>query len=126
MANKNLKVNDLLGALAQLNQFVANHGAEITAKGVATPALAASLQGALAELRALEQAQEGAKAALRSATLALNGALAVRYPEFSSAIDLLRGALGSRTPAGQQLTNLRKLVAKGGRSRARRAEAAGV
>jgi hypothetical protein len=119
MANKNLKVNDLLGALAQLNEFVASHSAELAAKGVAAPAVTATVTAALLELQALEQAQEDAKAALRRATLALNAALAARYPEFSSEIDLLRGALGSRTPVGQQLTNIRKLVAKGGKSRAK-------
>ena len=31
-----------------------------------------------------------------------------RYPEFSSVIDLLRGAVGNNTALGKQLTNIRK------------------
>jgi hypothetical protein len=38
------------------------------------------------------------------------------YPEFSTLIDLLQGAVGNNTPAGKQLTNIRKLVTGGGGS----------
>jgi len=38
------------------------------------------------------------------------------YRKFSSLVDLLRGAVGNTTPAGKQLTNIRKLVTGGGGS----------
>ena len=61
------------------------------------------------------------------ATATLEAEVLVRYPEFSSLVDLpaprwgerarqaglLRGAVGSATPAGKQPTNIRKLVAGG-------------
>ena len=37
-----------------------------------------------------------------------NGNSQLLYPEFSSVIDLLRGAVGNTTPLGKQLTNIRK------------------
>lgn len=75
-----------------------------------------TLTGSLSALETKEQAQEDAKAALKTATQTLDTEVPSRYPEFSSLIDLLRGAVGNTTPAGKQLTNIRKLVIGGGGS----------
>ena len=62
------------------------------------------------------------------ATATLKAEVLLRYPEFSSMADLpalrwgerarqtglLGGAVGNNTPAGKQLTNIRKLVTGGG------------
>ena len=45
---------------------------------------------------------------MKVATQTHNDTVAERYPEFSSVIDLLRGAVGNNTPLGKQLTNIRK------------------
>jgi len=96
MAKKSLKVNDLLGALNQLAQFITNHNAQITAKGLTVTALHTTITGSIAALQSKEQAQEDAKAALKTATATLDGEVLVRYPEFSSLVDLPapRGAKG--------------------------------
>ena len=43
-----------------------------------------------------------------NATQKLDETVATQYPEFSSVIDLLRGAVGNRSALGKQLTNIRK------------------
>jgi hypothetical protein len=116
MAKQSLKVNHLLGALAQLDQFITNHGAAITAKGLTAATLHTTITSSISSLQTKEQAQEDAKAALKTATATLDGELLVPYPEFDSRLDLLRGAVGNKTPAGNQLTNIRKLVTGGGSS----------
>ena len=59
-------------------------------------------------VQATEQSQANAKTALKVTTQTHNDTVAERYPEFSSVIDLLRGAVGNNTPLGKQLTNIRK------------------
>jgi len=59
-------------------------------------------------VQATEQGQADAKTGLKNATQAHYEAVALRYPEFSSVIDLLRGAVGNRSALGKQLTNIRK------------------
>jgi len=54
------------------------------------------------------QSQANAKTTLKVATQTHNDTVAQRYPEFSSVIDLLRGAVGNNTALGKQLTNIRK------------------
>ena len=64
-----------------------------------------------------QQSQANAKTTLKVATQTNNDTVAQRYPEFSSVIDLLRGAVGNNTALGKQLTNIRKQAA-GSRARA--------
>ena len=66
----------------------------------------------IAAVLTAKQAQEDAKTTLKTATSGLNDAINVRYPEFSCAIDLLRGMVGNKSHLGKQLTNIRKLVTK--------------
>ena len=113
MTRKSIKVNDLIGALVQLVQFVNNHRPAIANKGMPVDTLLASIQFMLAALQALEQAQEDAKSALRNSTLAVDAGVDQHYPGFSSMIDLLRGVVGNTTPEGKQLTRIRKLVTGG-------------
>jgi hypothetical protein len=94
----------------------AAHSAAITAKGLTVATLHTTITSSISSLQTKEQAQEDAKAALKTATATLDGEVVVRYPEFSSLVDLLRGAVGNTTPAGKQLTNIRKLATGGGGS----------
>ena len=116
MARKSIKVNDLLGALGQLDQFTVNHGGVITSKGLNPTNIRANIAAILLILQTREQAQEDAKTTLKDSTQAVDGEVNARYPEFSSLIDLLRGALGNNTTLGKQLTNIRKLVTGGGQA----------
>lgn len=104
--------NLLLGALAQLDKFLDNHSATLTEKGQNPAALKAALALCIAAVLTAKQGQEDAKTTLKSATASVNDAISVCYPEFSSAIDLLRGVVGNKSPLGKQLTNIRKLVTK--------------
>jgi hypothetical protein len=73
-----------------------------------------------------EQAQADAKSAVKNATATLNETVIQRYSEFSSVIDLLRGAVGNNTPLGKQLTNIRKQVNKRSGRSAKNTEATNV
>lgn len=114
MGRKSLKVNDLLGALTQLDQFIANHCAPIIANGLTVALLHTTITSSIRSLRTKGQAREDAKAASQTATASLDGEMVLHYAEFSSLVSLLRGAVGNTTPAGKQLTNIRKPVTGGG------------
>ena len=58
------------------------------------------------------QQQADNKTALKNATETHNDTVAQRYPEFSSVIDLLRGAVGNYTASGKQPTNIRKAATR--------------
>ena len=49
---------------------------------------------------------------MKNATETHNDTVAQRYPEFSSVIDLLRGAVGNHKALGRQLTNIRKVATR--------------
>ena len=92
MARKSIKVNDLLGASGQLDQFTVNHSGIITSKGLSPANIRAAIAVIVTALQARKQAQEDAKTALKDSTQGIDGEVNTRYPEFSSLIDLLRGA----------------------------------
>ena len=108
MPRKNVKTTSLLGAVPQLVQFITNHSATLTEKGVKPDDLKTKLTNCCTSVQATEQSQANAKTGLKVATQTHNDTVAERYPEFSSVIDLLRGAVGNNTPLGKQLTNIRK------------------
>ena len=108
MGKKNVRTTNLLGAVPQLVQFITNHSATLTEKGLNPEALKTKLGACCTNVQTTGQAQADAKSALKNATLTHNDTVAQRYPEFSSVVDLLRGAVGNNTPLGRQLTNIRK------------------
>ena len=109
---KNIKTTSLLGAAAQLGQFITNHSTALTDKGVKPEDLKTKVNTCCTTTQAAEQQQADAKTALKNSTQNLHDTVALRYPEFSSVIDLLRGAVGNNTPLGKQLTNIRKQITK--------------
>lgn len=109
---KNIQTTAFLGAVAQAGQFIDNHSEALTAKGLNPAALKAAVTQCGSTTQVAEQSQANAKTALRNSTQSLNDTVAQRYPEFSSVIDLLRGAVGNNTPLGRQLTNIRKAANK--------------
>src|SRR5436190_19814083 len=104
MARKNVKTTNLLGAVPQLVQFITNHSTALTEQGLNPEALKTRLNACCTNVQGTEQAQADAKSALKNATRTHNDTVAERYPEFSSVVDLLRGAVGNNTPLGRQLT----------------------
>lgn len=108
MARKNVKTTNLLGAVPQLVQFITNHSTDLTEQGLNPEALKTKLGTCSTDVQATEQSQANAKTTLKVATQTHNDTVAQRYPEFSSVIDLLRGAVGNNTALGKQLTNIRK------------------
>ena len=108
MPRKSIKTTNLLGAVPQLVQFITNHSTTLTEQGLNPEWLKTKLDGCFTSLQATEQSQANAKTTLKVATQTHNDTVAQRYPEFSSVIDLLRGAVGNNTPLGKQLTNIRK------------------
>jgi hypothetical protein len=108
MVRKNVKTTNLLGAATQLGQFITNHSTTLTEQGLNPESLKTKLGTCCTEVQTTEQSQANAKTTLKVATQTHNDTVAQRYPEFSSVIDLLRGAVGNNTPLGKQLTNIRK------------------
>ena len=117
MPRKSIKTTNLLGAATQLGQFITNHGTTLTEQGLNPEALKTKLSTCCTDVQTTEQSQANAKTTLKVATQTNNDTVAQRYPEFSSVIDLLRGAVGNNTALGKQLTNIRKQAA-GSRARA--------
>ena len=111
MKRKNIKTTSFLGAVPQLVQLIDNHSATLTEKGVKPEELKTKLTSCCTSVQTTGQGQADAKTALKNATEAHIDAVAQRYPEFSSVIDLLRGAVGNNTALGRQLTNIRKAAA---------------
>ena len=100
-----------LGAVTQLVQLITNHGTTLTEKGVKPEEIKTKLTTCCTSVQATEQGQADAKTGLKNATQTHYDAVALRYPEFSSVIDLLRGAVGNKSALGKQLTNIRKQAA---------------
>ena len=111
MASKGIKTTSFLGAVAQLVQLITNHGATLTDKGVKPEELKTKLTTCCTSVQSTEQGQADAKTGLKNATQIHYEAVNLRYPEFSSIIDLLRGAVGNKSALGKQLTNIRKQAA---------------
>ena len=105
---KNIQTTSFLGAVPQLVQFIKNHSAALAEKGVNPEALQAALTTCCSSVQTTGQQQADSKTALKNATETHNDTVAQRYPEFSSVIDLLRGAVGNKSALGKQLTNIRK------------------
>ena len=112
MKKKNIQTTSFLGAVPQLVQFLKNHSATLTEKGVNPTALEAALTTCCTSVQTTAQQQADNKTALKNATETHNDTVAQRYPEFSSVIDLLRGAVGNNTALGKQLTNIRKAATR--------------
>ena len=112
MKKKNIQTTSFLGAVPQLVQFLKNHSATLTEKGVNPEALEAALTTCCRSVQTTAQQQADNKTALKNATETHNDTVALRYPEFSSVIDLLRGAVGNHTALGKQLTNIRKAATR--------------
>jgi len=112
MKRKNIQTTSFLGAVPQLVQFLKNHSASLTEKGVNPAALEAALTTCCTSVQTTAQQQADNKTALKDATETHNDTVAQRYPEFSSVIDLLRGAVGNHTALGKQLTNIRKAATR--------------
>ena len=114
---KNINTTALLGAGTKLGQLIDNHKDALEQKGVKPQDLKDKVSTVCTDVQQAEQESADAKTASKNATQKLQNAVANRYPEFSSVIDLLRGAVGNRTELGKQLTNIRKAANKrGGRS----------
>ena len=108
MKKKNIQTTSFLGAVPQLVQFLKNHSAALAEKGVNPEALQAALTTCCTSVQTTGQAQADSKTASKNATETHYDTVAQRYPEFSSVIDLLRGAVGNKSALGKQLTNIRK------------------
>jgi len=113
---KNINTTALLGAGTKLGQLIDNHKDDLTTKGVKPEDLKEKVATVSTDVQKAEQESADARTASKNATQKLNTVVANRYPEFSSVIDLLRGAVGNRTELGKQLTNIRKAANKRGRS----------
>jgi uncharacterized membrane protein YgcG len=110
MARKSIKISDLLGGYDLLLQFISSRSAEITAKGLTPATLTTNLTTQKTDLVTKDTTQENAKTALRNATIAVDASVDANYPQWSSVIDLLRGAFGTTSPEGKQLTAMRKSI----------------
>jgi hypothetical protein len=112
MKRKAINTTSFLGAVPQLVQFIDSHSAALTEKGVKPEDLKTKLNTCCASVQTTAQQQADNKTALKNATETHNDTVAQRYPEFSSVIDLLRGAVGNNTALGKQLTNIRKAATR--------------
>ena len=92
----------------QFMQFIDNHSATLAEKGVKPEDLKTKLTLCCTSVQSTEQGQADSKTALKNATETHYDTVALRYPGFSSVIDLLRGAVGNKSALGKQLTNIRK------------------
>ena len=101
-------VNDQTGAIDALSQFITDHSALLTSKGLTPATLTTTLTAAKTDLMTKDSTQETAKTTLKNATLAVEAALAARGMEFSSMIDLLVGALGKTSNEAKQVQKIRK------------------
>ena len=112
MKRKNIKTTSFLGTNTQLVQRVKKHWAVLTDKGVPVDKILDRLDTYGSAVQATEQGQADAKTGLKNATQVHVDTVAKSYPEFSSVIDLLRGAVGNHTALGRQLTNIRKAATR--------------
>ena len=110
MAKKNINVAKFLGGLEELKLFISSRSTEITAKGLPTPTLTTAVTTQQTDVGTKNSDQENARTTYKNKTIAVQAAADLRYPEFSSVIDLLRGAFGVGSPEAKQLTRIRQDV----------------
>ncbi len=101
------KVPSVLGAIDLFLEFITANSAAITAKGMTPATLTTALTALKALLVQKDTAQEGAKTALKDATIAVDGQSVLTYDGFSSLIDFVSGGLGKKTNLAKQLQKIR-------------------
>lgn len=101
------KVPSVLGAIDLFKQFVTANSAAITAKGMTPATINTGLDGLKTALEQKETDQEGAKTAMKNATLALNAQSILSYDGFASLVDFVAGGLGKKTNLAKQLYKIR-------------------
>lgn len=116
MAKKNINVAKFLGALEELKLFISSNSALLTSKGLTPANLTTAVTAQQSDVGTKNSEQENAKTVLKNKTIAVQAAADTRYPEFSSVIDLLRGAVGVGSPEAQQLRRIRQQVIGRGNS----------
>ncbi len=80
MPRRSIKTTNLLGAVPQLVQFITNHSATLTDKGVKPDDIKTKLADCVTTVQAAEQSQANAKTTLKVATQTHNDTVAQRYP----------------------------------------------
>ena len=100
--------DQLHGALDSLIACVGTNSAALTAKGVNPATMTASLTGIRDDLSSKKDIRDKKKTELAQAQADFASAASDNYSGFSDLVDALAGALGKKTPAGDQVLNYRK------------------
>lgn len=86
------------------------NAAVLTSKGVNPATVSAGLTAGMTDLSSRKTARDDKKTQLATAQQTFAASAATNYTAFSSAVDLVSGAMGKDTPSGQQVLNCRKHV----------------
>ncbi len=117
MAKKNVNVAKFPGGLEELKLFISSPTTEITARDLTPATITTAFTAQQTDVDGKNSLQENLKTETKKATAAVQLAADTRYPEFSSVIDLLRGAFGVGSAEAKQLTRIRQdVIGKGGGS----------
>ena len=100
--------DQLLGAMNDLDTFIADNAAALNAKGLVPATLQVNLQTINDDLSAKKGIRDKKKTELTSAQQDFAQAAADNYTAFSDLIDTVAGAVGKKTPAGDQVLGYRK------------------
>ena len=105
MATKNSA--DRVATTAKTLEWIQEHRAQLTAKGLNVDYWVASLQAALDAALAADQVQEGMKAGLKNATVAWKQSDRQMYLLASAAIDAVGAAHGKDSPEAEVVRRFR-------------------
>ncbi len=100
--------DQLHGALDGMITFVGNNAAALTAGGLTPATVTTNLTTIRDDLGGKKNIRDEKKTDLKVAQQAFADSALANYTAFSSTVDAVAGALGTRTPAGQQALNYRK------------------
>jgi hypothetical protein len=100
--------DELHGALDSFIAFVGDNTDNLTAKGVNPATITTNLTAIRNDLSGKKNVRDTKKTELTVAQQAFVAAGANNYSGFSSLIDVVSGALGKHTPAGEQVLGYRK------------------
>lgn len=102
-----MTTTETFGFCAAVSQLLKNNKAALTPKGLNADVLTTALDGKTAAAMEKNNAQEAAKAQLRTLTTDANAAKRDAYNTASSALDAYISAVGKTSDAGRQAARLR-------------------
>ena len=95
------------GFLESLDSAIAGNSADIAAAGLDVAALRARIGASKTAVVATDTAKDSAQRVAQQATAAADGAEQHGYDDGSSVVDAVAGAVGKKSPLGQQILAIR-------------------